>query len=102
MEASRKHTSTMQNLIFNTANKYHSWAAIVRGAALYGLTGQSLVQSRAIRDSFALLCDEDWDEDVHNERDQTFDRINNKYIARDQLKWFVNKVRHITILCQES
>lgn len=102
MEASRKHNCTMLNLLLNAAKQYNSWAAIVRGAALYGLTGHSLVQSRAIRDSFALLCDEEWDGDVHDERDQTFDRINKKYIARDQLKWFVNKVRYITTLCRES
>ncbi|KAH7033159.1 uncharacterized protein B0I36DRAFT_407814 [Microdochium trichocladiopsis] len=74
-----------------------SWSTVARGGALFGLSSQSLVRSRVLRDGFALVHSPEWEEDIHDERDFIVDPVRKTGLARDQLLWFFKKGEDVDV-----
>lgn len=76
----------------------HSWTAICRGAvvhaiALNGLPGLSVgVQTRVSRVNCGFMWNEEWDPELHQHEDKTWNERRQEWEAKDQMKWLLKIV----------
>lgn len=67
-----------------------AWSAVARGAALYGLRGDFVVERRA-RYHYGVTYDADYDDEVHSAELKTLDKDDNKWRVKNCMQWFVRK-----------
>lgn len=76
-----------------------SWSAICRGAVIHGMTKKKLgsqlrveVASRIARQSYGVVGEEPYDEEMHHQEDRWFDPILRKDVAIKVMWWHVKQV----------
>jgi hypothetical protein len=70
----------------------YSWAAICRGAVLKGL-GNEVVVNHITKYHYGISYSPYFREGKHQENDKYIDEVENVPRARNQMTWFLNKVR---------
>lgn len=85
-----------------------SWSAVFRGAVIHGMTRKNFgsplkvaVKSRIARESYGVVCEEPWNEEMHHPEDRWVDHILQKEVAIRVMKWHVVQVSSTT-LCIEN
>ncbi|KAK7721306.1 hypothetical protein SLS64_001602 [Diaporthe eres] len=81
-----------------------NWSAISRGAVIYGMTKMKLdtsfsvsVRSRISRASFGVVCEEEWDDDLHHAEDKMFDTVLQKDVCIRVMKWHVKQGQDVYV-----
>lgn len=79
------------------------WTAICRGAVVHELSKQNLsaqlgvrVEARIARMSYGILYREFFDASKHLEADKIWSEEEHKYMADNQMKWFLKEVTDTT------
>lgn len=87
-------------LTFYSYSRRYSWTAVCRGAVIRGLeqsdgTTESAICSRIARASYGTTHNiVPWSEKEHNIQDREWCPIEKKYMAADQISWFLRIVSH--------
>jgi hypothetical protein len=70
---------------------FHSWSAVVRGAALRGLERDNpkLIQMRICRKCYGISISEPFSSFKHQERDAYHDLFDGQKKARGQMEWLL-------------
>lgn len=81
-----------------------SWSAVYRGAVIYGMTKKNFssplkvaIKSRIARESCGVICEEPWNDELHNPECKKFDIILRKDMAIRVMKWHAVKVSSTTL-----
>ena len=69
------------------------WTAVVRGAVMRGLEGE-MVQIRKVTRNYGASSSVPFKEGFHPKEDGFIDRHDGEYKCRDQIKWYIRKVKH--------
>lgn len=72
-----------------------SWTAVVRGAVIRGM--ETIVQTRKSRYHYGVKYWEYYDENIHSEEHKYWDTTREKWLAENQIKWYIAKVQDITL-----
>lgn len=67
-----------------------SWTAVVRGAVIRGM--ETIVQTRKSRYHYGVKYWEYFDENIHSEEHKYWDTTREKWLAENQIKWYIAKV----------
>lgn len=69
----------------------NAWTAVVRGAVLRGLEGKELVLSRKARRHYGTKMSQNFDAAIHPQNVKYWDKWEECWRARDQMRWFIRK-----------
>jgi len=67
-----------------------AWTAVVRGAVIRGM--ETIVQTRRSRHHYGVKYWEYFDETRHDEAHKYWDTTREKWLAENQIKWYISKV----------
>lgn len=67
-----------------------AWTAVVRGAVIRGM--ETIVQTRRSRHHYGVKYWEYFDEGRHDETHKYWDITREKWLAENQIKWYIAKV----------
>ena len=67
-----------------------AWTAVVRGAVIRGM--ETIVQTRRSRHHYGVKYWEYFDENRHDEAHKYWDTTREKWLAENQIKWYISKV----------
>ena len=109
-KAESKYCKSMERMcceiVFEKGNAHDGrWSSICRGATLWGLEHSKLtttindnptITSRLSRYSYGIPMSEVYDSSKHIIQDRYFHKIKGIYMARNQMKWLLQRVRHPT------
>ncbi|KAF2227835.1 hypothetical protein BDZ85DRAFT_254962 [Elsinoe ampelina] len=68
-----------------------AWTAVVRGAALGGMSNVEVVTSRKARRHYGVRYRPEFDPTKHSPSAKYWDEIKEKWKARGQMKWYIRK-----------
>lgn len=66
-----------------------AWTAVVRGAVIRGM--ETMVQTRRSRHHYGVKYWEYFDENKHSEQHKYWDTTREKWLAENQIKWYIEK-----------
>lgn len=71
---------------------YYSWSAVARGAVLWGLQGDLVVDKRKCRRHYGTELLKHFDPMIHDEVDAMVSTFSGLKMARNQISWIINRV----------